>query len=108
MILVHTHPSTAYNFSLLVYQYICVCLYVFVYVCTVTEFWILTAALNFGPFKTISVTTYTVASSLLSIWKGDTSGVCTSCQPMILIKNVQASKTTKTKNKKNKKKQKTK
>lgn len=33
--------------------------------CTVTEFWILRAALNFGPFKTISVTTYTVASALV-------------------------------------------
>lgn len=65
MILVHTHSSTAYNFCLFVYQYICVYMCVCVYVCAVTEFWILRAALNFGPLKTISVTTYTVASSLV-------------------------------------------
>lgn len=50
------------------YQYIfvCVCLHtVRVSVCTVTEFWILRAALHYGPFKTISVTTYTVVSSLV-------------------------------------------
>lgn len=67
----------------------------------VTEFWILKAALNFGPFKTISVTTYTVASSLV-FGRGDTSGICTSCQAMILIKKVQASKTTTKNRRKNK------
>lgn len=36
---------------------------------TVTEFWISKAALYNGQFKTISVTTYPVASSL-GIWKG--------------------------------------
>lgn len=55
---------------ILVSSYISTFMYLmFVNVCTVTEFWILRAALNFGPFKTISVTTYTVAS-FLSIWRG--------------------------------------
>lgn len=50
---------------ILVSTCICMCVYVSVYVCAVTEFWILRAALNIGPFKTVSVTTYTVASSLV-------------------------------------------
>lgn len=36
---------------------------------TVTEFWISKAALSNGHFKTFSVTTYPVASTL-GIWKG--------------------------------------
>ena len=103
MILVHTHPSTAYNYTLLcistfAYLYVCVFVYSF------TKFWIWSIALNFGPFTTISVTIYTLASA--SVYgRGDKSGVCTSCQPMILIKNVQASKTTTSKNNTRKKNQ---
>lgn len=99
MILVHTHSSTAYNFCLLVYQYICVCMSVCVYVCAVTEFWILRAALNFGPLKTISVTTYTVASSLV-FGRGIRVAYALHVNLWFSSKNVQASKTSK--NRKNK------
>lgn len=68
MILVHTHPSTVYKFSLHLYQYICVsvcvclCVCLCVYCYRVLDF---ESSPKLWPFKTISVTTYTVASSLV-------------------------------------------
>lgn len=85
------------------FVYLYVFVYVCVYVCTDTEFWILRAALNFGPLRD-HFSDNLHSSFILSIWKGDPSGICTSCQRMILIKNVQASKTTKKRNNRRKKK----
>lgn len=65
MIFVHFHPSTAYTLSSCLSPFVYPFVFVYVWENRVAEFWIPWAALNFGPLKTISVTTYTVASYLV-------------------------------------------